>query len=114
MNEQDPLRPVLREWEAPEPPATLDARVLAAYRATQRPSVWQRMWNWRVSLPVPVFAAVLLLIALFIFRFRSAPDPAPVAGVRGHITELDAAGFQPLPDGAARVVKVGKTGEIQQ
>jgi anti-sigma-K factor RskA len=111
MMEHDPLRPLLREWEAPEPPATMDARVLAAFRAAQRPSVWTRLWNWRVSLPVPVFAAAVIVIAIFLFTLRPAPDPAPVAGVRGHITRLDAAGFQPLPNGAARVVKVGEVAQ---
>jgi hypothetical protein len=101
----------LQEWEAPEPPPALDARVLATYRSAQRPPLWQRLWGWRVSLPVPILAAALILIAVVLFRLRPVPDPAPVADVRGHITWLDAAGFQPLPNGAARVVKVG---EVQQ
>ena len=109
--ERDPLRPLLQEWEAPDPSAAMDARVLAAYRAARRPSAWRRMWNRRVSLPVPVLAAAVILIAIVFLSLRPAPDPAPVAGVRGHITRLDAAGFQPLPNGAARVVKVG---EVQQ
>jgi hypothetical protein len=106
MTEPDPLRPVLREWEAPEPSAAMDARMLAAFRGVRQPTVWQRLWNWRVSMPVPVLAALVILVAAFLIEFRSAPEPAPVAGSRGYTTRLDDTGFQPLPDGAASVVPV--------
>jgi hypothetical protein len=56
---------------------------------------------------VPILAAALILIAVVLFRLRPVPDPAPVADVRGHITRLDAAGFQPLPNGAAREYYLG-------
>jgi len=63
MKEHDPLNSVLREWEAPEPPSAVDARVRAAYRQAHRPSLWRRIWSARVTIPVPVLAAALLLIA---------------------------------------------------
>jgi hypothetical protein len=104
MSEIDPLRPVLREWEAPEPSAALDARVRAGFRAFQTPSPWGRFWTARVSVPVPVLAAVGLLLALaWVVEFRpAAPSPRPP----GVVTRLEATGFQPLPDGMARVVTV--------
>lgn len=116
MTEFDPLRPVLREWEAPEPPLGMDARVRAAYRTARPASSWRRIWSVRVSVPAPVLAALLLVIAALLLQFRSAP-PAPrpalrldstlvaLPGGQGYVTRLDATGFQPLPDGAARVVR---------
>ena len=111
MNEKDPLRSLLREWEAPAPSASLDTRVRAAYRAWQRPTFWERLWSFRVSIPVPVLAAAVLLIAagLWLER-RSVPPqrPAPVAPAAiGYMTRLETAGFQPLPDGEIRIIRSG-------
>jgi hypothetical protein len=60
-------------------------------------------------------AALLLLFAALLLVFRAAPPARPVlhldsavvaqAGDRRYETRLDATGFQPLPNGAARVVK---------
>jgi hypothetical protein len=111
MNEKDPLRSLLNEWEAPEPPAALDARVRAAYRAQRRPAFWKRLWSFRVSIPAPVLAAAILMIAagLWIGR-RPGPPPSPTPAVPaggGYLTRLDASGFQPLPDGEVRVIHSG-------
>jgi hypothetical protein len=123
MMEPDPLRPVLREWQAPPPPPAMDARIAAAYRAAYRPSpghsswsgFWRSFWSARISLPAPALAALLLLIAALVLVFRAAPPAHPVlhldstvvaqASDRRYETRLDATGFQPLPNGAARVVK---------
>ena len=114
MNETDPLQPVLREWQAPEPPRGMDARLLAAYRAQYLPSRWRSFWSARVSVPVPVLAAALVIVAAIALLVRPAPRPVlhmdstAVAqeGERRYETRLDATGFQPLPNGAVRVVKV--------
>jgi len=120
--ERDPLSGLLREWKAPEPPAAMDARVLAAYREQYAASPWRRFWGARITVPVPAFAALLLVLAAIWMEFRPVPSAQP--GVlrtdtrvvsmpegRGCVTRLDASGFQPLPDGAARVVG---SGEIRQ
>lgn len=111
MNEKDPLRSLLHEWEAPAPSAAFGARVRAAYHAWRRPTFWERLWAFRVSIPVPVLAAVVLLIAVGLWlERRSAPSqgPAPVAPTAGgYITRLETAGFQPLPDGEIRVIRSG-------
>ncbi len=108
MSENDPLHDVLKEWAAPEPSPAMDARVSAAYRGAHRPSLWRRMWSVQVTIPVPVLAALLLIAAVVWLQFRSAP-PAPTATVPppegGYLSRLEATGFQPLPDGAARVVR---------
>ncbi len=111
MNEKDPLRSLLQEWEAPPPSAALDARVRAAYRAGRRPTLWRRLWWFRVSIPAPVLAAAVLLIGagLWLERRSVPPQPpapaAPAAG--GYLTRLETAGFQPLPDGEIRIIHKG-------
>jgi hypothetical protein len=111
MNEKDPLRSVLHEWEAPEPSAALEARVRAAYRARRRPTFWERLWSFRVSIPAPVLAAAVLMIVagLWIERRPVPPQrPAPAApAAGGYMTRLEAAGFQPLPDGEIRIIRSG-------
>jgi hypothetical protein len=108
MNEHDPLRPLLHEWQAPEPSPALDARVRAAFRG-RRASFWERLWTFRVTIPVPVLAAALLLIAAGVWLERRSNPPVRPAAPSGYITRLESAGFQPLPDGATRVIRSGET-----
>ena len=114
MKEQDPLNSILREWEAPSPSPGLDARVRAAYRAAQRPSLWRRIWSVRVTIPVPVLAALLVIAAVVWFQFRSSPPVAvpsttsPGSGGE-YLTRMETAGFKPLPDGAVRVIRSRET-----
>lgn len=114
--ETDPLRPILRDWEAPDPPASLDARVMAAYREAYRPSPWRGFWSARISVPAPLAAALVLIAVASFLEFRPQPVPATIPPVdsqliampagRGCVTRLDAKGFRPLPDGAARIVDI--------
>src|SRR5271170_4488350 len=104
--EDDKLRGVLREWEAPEPNPELDARVRAAWRGVH-PSAWQRIWTARVSIPVPLLAALLLAAAFLLLKFGAA-RPAEVAPSKagGYVTQGSVTGFQPVPNGEARVITV--------
>jgi hypothetical protein len=103
--EDDSLRNLLREWKAPEAPPAMDARMRAAYRAAYpAPPRWN-FWSARVSLPVPVFAVLMLVLLALVVQFRSEP-PAVSRGGRAYVTQVDAEGFQPLPNGAARVVRL--------
>jgi hypothetical protein len=105
--EDDKLRGVLRAWEAPEPNPEMDARVRAAWRASHPPG-WKRVWTARVSVPVPVLAALLLLAAFLLVKFgatRRSPAETP-SGHGGYVTQLNATGFQPVPNGEARVITV--------
>lgn len=112
MKEQDPLHSLLREWEAPEPPAALDARVRAAYRQTVRPPWWRQMWSVRISIPAPLLVAAMLLLAFGVWlQTRSVPPARPSPASPGYVTRLESAGFQPLPDGATRVIR---SGEVHQ
>ena len=111
MNEKDPLRSLLHEWEAPEAPAALAAQVRAVFRAGRRRPFWERLWSFRVSIPAPVLAAAVLLIAagLWLERRPVPPqNPAPAAPAGGgYMTRLEATGFEPLPDGEIRVIRSG-------
>jgi len=111
MMDHENLQDVLREWKAPEPPAAMDARMMAEYRmahpAPARQSLWSSFWKLRISVPAPALAALVLFTLAWFLTFRPGPVPvAPQPGT-GYITRLDAAGFQPLPNGEARVVRVG-------
>ena len=115
MKEHDPLNSVLREWEAPEPSAAVDARVRTAYRAAHRPSLWRRIWSAQVTIPVPALAAALLLLLLApvlwlqLRPHSPAPQPATVTPAgEGYMTRIETAGFKPLPDGATRVIRSGE------
>jgi hypothetical protein len=98
--EDDQLRSVLRQWEAPDPNPEMDARVHLAWR-TSRPRLWKSMWTARVSVPVPVLALLLLIAAFLVVKFGIV---SPAAS--RYASSLDAAGFQPMPNGEARVITV--------
>jgi hypothetical protein len=109
----DPLSGVLREWAAPEPSTIMDARIRAAHRELYQRSWWRRMWSAEVRMPAPAFAALLLLLigAVVWVGVRpgaGAPRPTAVSPLdAGYQTRIESAGFQPLPDGAVRVIRSG-------
>jgi hypothetical protein len=105
MTEPDPLDSLLHEWQAPEPSAGLDWEVLSAYRSAVplTTPLFQRFWTGRISVPAPaLLAAAIVILGLFIWlrphAQPSSPDPSGVT------TQLNATGFQPLPNGDARVI----------
>jgi hypothetical protein len=107
VTEDDKLRAVLRAWEAPEPNPEMDARVRAGWRALHPPA-WKRIWSARVTVPVPVLAALLLIAALILVKFGAARRSAAEApsGPGSYVTQLNPSGFQPVPNGEARVITV--------
>jgi hypothetical protein len=110
MTERDPLNTLLREWKAPEPTPGMDERVVDAYRAAfpPRTPAWRGFWKMRISIPVPILLAAMVVFALLLW-FRSTPAPN-VSGDAGEIvTRLNATGFQPLPNGEARIVPIKET-----
>jgi hypothetical protein len=105
--DDDKLRAVLRAWEAPEPNPEMDARVRAAWRALHPPG-WKRIWTARISVPVPVLAMLLLIAALLAVKYGAARRSTAETPSRpgSYVTQLNAAGFQPVPNGEARVITV--------
>jgi hypothetical protein len=119
MKEPDSLDAVLRECKLPEPTAEMDQRVMAAYRsaigplqASRRTSPqtslrgWRQFWTMRVSVPAPALVAAALAILVLFFWLRPPAAPARSPETSGVVTRLNVSGFQPLPNGLARVVPV--------
>ena len=109
MREPDSLDALLRDWKSPEPAADLDQRMISSYRAAVRPPrfaprVWRQFWTKRVSVPAPaLLAAALVIFALFLW-LRPQAAPAALPQTSGVVTRLDVNGFQPIPNGEARIV----------
>ncbi|HEV2687037.1 MAG TPA: hypothetical protein VGV35_00745 [Bryobacteraceae bacterium] len=109
MTEPDSLDALLRQSTSPEPTAELDQRVMSAYRSAVHPPrfsprVWRQFWTMRVSLPAPALVAAALAIFALFFWFRPSAVPAASPQTPGVVTRLNVSGFQPLPNGEARVV----------
>jgi len=107
------VRSLLREWEAPEVPASLDARVLDSYRRkVNREPFWRRFFTASVRVPLPVAVAVmaLLVIALALAMSRpgvertlpgqyvKAPADQPI------VARTSLAGFEPVEEVNVSVV----------
>jgi len=76
------LRSVLRRWQAPEAPPSLDRRVASSFSAQRlKSALWRRILTATVAVPMPVAAAVaLLFIGAGVFAVRNPrPAPAPTA-----------------------------------
>jgi len=106
MKEPDSLDALLREeWKSPEPTAELDIRVTSVYRAAvRRPVRWKRFWTMRVSLPAPALLIAAVAIVALVVWLRPAAAPRTPVESPGVLTQLNASGFQPLPNGEARVI----------
>lgn len=120
LKERDELDRALDRWQAPQPGRALDERISAAYRArvVQRP-FWSRLFAARIAVPVPAIAAAMVCVLLAFWLFRPAPTAPARQNVRrvnsvlvqlpgspGYITTLDTSGYEPVRDGAIRVVSV--------
>jgi hypothetical protein len=108
MREPDSLEDLLREWKLPEPTSVMDRRVASAYRSTVRvqssPRAWRQFWTMRVSVPAPVLLVATLAVVILFVWLRPATAPPASPETPGAVTRLNASGFQPLPNGEARVI----------
>ena len=116
MKETDPLDALLREWKSTDPPAELDQRVVSSYRSavgSQRVSSrgWRRFWSMRVSIPAPVLLAAAVVAVILFLWLRPPGAPTPSRAPYDAVTRLNATGFEPLPNGQARVIPAA---EIKQ
>ena len=84
--DENELRQLLRKWEAPPAPATLEGRIFG-----EEKSRWQWLWSGTIRVPVPVALAVAVLIALWIHY--SKPAGAPQVARPATVSLAD---FQPV------------------
>lgn len=109
MNEPDSLDKLLHEWKSPEPTEEMDERVTSAWRSTIQSRRQRSFWNMRISIPAPALLAAALGVAALVFWLRR-PNPPTVhetsPQTHGIVTQLDARGFVPLPNGEARIVSL--------
>lgn len=118
----EPLSRLLARWEAPVVPDGLDERVLEAYRRRGglATSWWRRLLTGTIRVPVPVALAVVLVVlvtAALALRPSSPPPTAvspsgssPVRAAQGTVpvvTGTSLAGFQPVAEVTATVVREG-------
>ncbi|HEY4365003.1 MAG TPA: hypothetical protein VGN17_28830 [Bryobacteraceae bacterium] len=108
MKEHDELDALLREWKPPAPAEELDRRVAARYRAAVRRPLWREFWKLRISVPAPVLLAAVAAIVALVFWLRPTAARSMPAATPGTGSSLTAGGFQPLPNGEARVVPVSE------
>lgn len=81
------LNHLLRQWEAPPAPASLDRRVLP-----RRGSWWQWLFTGTIRIPVPVGVAAVVLVGLWI-HYAKAPATVPIARPAPTVSLAD---FQPV------------------
>lgn len=95
MNDEE-LRGLLHEWEAPEPSPRLDRRVerLMGRSATRR-------WIWG---GLAAAAALAIAVAAHVPGARARKAPAQVDNGRLE-TRVAAVGFRPLPEGEIRMIE---------
>jgi hypothetical protein len=115
MMDDDPLRPLLHEWQAPEPSAGMDARIRAAYLA-KTAKARRSGGTGYVVLAAALLSAAALAIAIRPMPPAARPEPEliePAYSQPGYVTRLGTSGFRPLPDGAARVVPAGEVKPVK-
>jgi len=91
------LRDLLRQWEAPEAPAHLDRRIFDQPRS-QPWYGW--LLNGSIRVPVPVFVLVVVVLAALTFlprRGRQAPAGPP--------PEVRLTDFQPVAELNPRIIR---------
>jgi hypothetical protein len=109
MDERDELRDMLGRWRAPETPVSLEARLVRELR-NRRVGWWRRFMEARIEIPAPVLAAALVILAAAVWMVRPAPAPRVQPTPAVVVTTFDASGFEPLTDGAVRLIR----GEVRQ
>ncbi len=118
--ERDPaLKSVLREWQTPDVPPALDARVLESYRRLRRPEPWwRRFFTSSIRVPLPVAAgtlALLFITAVIALRpIGTSGRPVPSGAANGSlqaarveppvVIHTSLAGFEPVSEVNVSVV----------
>jgi len=113
MDERDPLlSQAYRAAEHPEPPAALDARILAAARQAVAAPRRRRPWfAWAV--PLSTAAVLVVGVSLILKEYREAPetivDRNPARAIR---TEAAAPALQPPTEAATEAAAQASRSEV--
>jgi hypothetical protein len=94
MNDDKKLRELLKEWQLPAAPASLDARLL-----TPCTPWWKLLFTGTIRIPLPVafgLAAALILMGVALLRRPATPPPA---------ASVNLADFRPVKDLNVRVIR---------
>lgn len=94
MDDDKKLTELLKEWQLPAAPVSLDARVLGP-----RTLWWKTLFTGSIRIPVPLafaLAAALVVMAIALLRRPAAPVPA---------ASVNLADFQPVKDMNVRVIR---------
>jgi hypothetical protein len=94
LNEKE-LNQLLQQWQAPDAPPSLAAKVLP-----QRSSWWRWMLMGTIRVPVPLGVALLVALVVFLY-FR--PVNRPEAAQPGKSVSL--ADFQPVKQLEPRIIR---------
>src|SRR6185312_601756 len=95
MDDDKKLSELLKDWQLPAAPASLDARVLGP-----RTPWWKRVFTGSIRIPVPVaFALAAALVVMAIALLRRPPAPPQPS------TSVDLAGFHPVPNMNYRIIR---------
>jgi len=94
MDDDKKLSELLKEWQLPAAPLSLDSRVLGPRRPW-----WKLLLTGSIRVPLPIalaFAAALLVLSVALLRRPPAPPPAAA---------INLADFQPVKDMNVRVTR---------
>jgi len=92
----DQLQKLLRQWEVPQPGASLDSRVRTSIRRERA----RRAARW-----LPLAAGIVLAAGV---AMHWLPRSAAGGGANTLETTTNATGYRPIPEGEITVVKEGK------
>lgn len=102
-NDDPRLRELLREWEVPGAPPSLDRRVMGRAQ-----SPWRFLLSGSIRVPVPICVAVAAALFVLAFVARRV-QPKPVAEpVRPAFNLRD---FQPVHDAQVRIFRRPNAGQ---
>jgi hypothetical protein len=101
MEPNDPeLRKLLREWEVPAAPPSLEHRILG--NTCPRTPWWRALLTGYIRMPVPVGVAMAIaLVVLAALAIRERPTPT---GPPAEMT-VDLKRFQPVQEVKVRVIR---------
>ena len=98
--QDDDLDRALDAWRVPSPPAGIEAKTLAAYRAEFREARgWRGLAGMRVAIPLPVLVVALLgIVSLSIMVFRLEAGRSAPAAVESNSPAAAWGGLQPVSE----------------